>query len=151
MATRRARAPRAKKDRTDNGGMVMVVGFDPVGGGMSQIQVSAEVGTRYIDLHRVVPGDIERWSHDHIRWIVDGLKLGASHVEWETALILLAHHRSTLARDLLMGLGPLVPTSAREFYEISLGEAQSWIEEANMESGFGAFLGRFFSGRGPAN
>jgi len=129
----------------------MVMGFDPEGGGMSQIKVSAETGTRYIDLHRVVPGDIDRWSQDHVRWIADGLKLGASHVEWETALILLAHHRSILARDLLLELGPQVPARAREFYEIALGEAQSWLEEAAGARGFGAFLGRFFSGRAEPN
>ena len=151
MASKGNRDRRQRRGRAESAETVLVVGLDLMGGGTSEVEVSAEVGMRYIDLHRVIPPYITSWSADHVRRLAGGLEQGGSRRRWEAALILLAHHRSRLARDLLLSLGPRVPDPVREFYEIALGESQSWLGGGRGEEAGAPVPGTFISRGEKAN
>ncbi len=112
----------------------IVVGIDLTTGKMSQVEVDVKVGVEYIDMHRVVPSNIDTWGEAHMRSVASLAEIeDAGDRAWKTAMILLAHHRSVLARDLLKGLKEKLPAGLAEFYSIALGEAESWLEPTQKE------------------
>lgn len=151
MATKGSGGRRRRRGKARSKETVLVVGLDLLGGGISQVEVSAEVGLRYIDLHRVVPPDISRWSEGQVRRLAGELGPEVSRRRWESALILLAHHRSPLARDLLLELGPRVPVTVQEFHKIALGESQSWLDGGGSKGARVSSPGSFVWGSGRAN
>lgn len=151
MATKKRAAKRGGTASPGRRETVLVVGMDLNSGAISQLEVSAEVGMRYIDMHSVVPENIDRWTPEEIRRVARQLNALASCRRWEVALILLAHHRSRLARDLLLDLEPRVPAAVREFYEIALGESQSWLGDPGDSSGEVPLPGTFVFGSSQPN
>ena len=139
----------AKKKRK---GRVYVIGVDATTGACSAVAVSAQAGMRYIDLHRLIPQDLESWDEQRVRDLAAGSRPRASRRRWERALVLLAHHRSRLACELLQELAPRVPRKLRELHAMALGESHSWFGES-YEQGAGGepgelVPGRFVSGAG---
>ncbi len=83
---------------------------------------------RYIQLHDLVPDGIEGWSQRKLRRLVDRLGQGqAGQAMWERALVLLAHHQSEAARDLLLELEPRVPADLRQIWLLARDESQTWL------------------------
>jgi len=82
---------------------------------------------RYLEQHRLLPEGIEAWSIEQLRDLVEVARVSGRESDWERALMLLAHHRSEAACDLLRDVAPRVPESLRDFHQIAVGEAVGWL------------------------
>ena len=114
-----------------SGELTLLVGYDPVQDVCSVIPISAREGRRYVDLHHLLPLDIEFWSDEQLHALAAKCTRKAGRRKWGRALVFLAHHRSRLAYKLLGQLKPRVPPKLREIYEAALEESRSWLSDSN--------------------
>jgi len=99
--------------------------IDTETGSMSLLPVSDPKSARhYIDLHRQVPENIRFWPKERIRALVNGLATTQDRGPWEYALIMLAHHGSRLALELLHALRPGLPREVEGIWNQAWAEAQ---------------------------
>ena len=63
-----------------------------------------DVHARYLEHHELIPEDLEAWSAAELRREVTLLERRGFLPDWEKALMLLAHHRSEIAIELLVEL-----------------------------------------------
>jgi len=99
-------------------------------GQVSCAEVEADVLTqrRYLELHyTLLPEDVESWSVEQLERKVEIARLTGARRDWERALMVLAHHRSEPACDLLRELEPHVPEELRGFHQLALGESLGWL------------------------
>ena len=81
---------------------------------------------RYFAAHDHVPEGIEHWSDKQIRAVAAGV-VHDEPASWERALILLAHHRSQLACDLIKALWDEAPQDLDGFCKQAYAEGLMWI------------------------
>lgn len=91
------------------------------------LPVQQSVAARYIELHDIIPDDITSWEDTAVMDIVN--ELDADDIDAvQTALILLAHHRSKIAVALINNLEHNIEGEHMEqFFEMALAEALGWI------------------------
>ncbi len=81
---------------------------------------------RYLDLHGLVPEDVHLWEEARIKAMAQ-VDRDSPVATWERVLMLLAHHRSQLAHDLLMALEHEVPKHLGAVWELARGESVGWL------------------------
>lgn len=87
-----------------------------------------QVMQRYMDAHAFVPEGVEAWSEQQIRQVAAAL-VRDRPASWERTLIVLAHHQSRLACDLIKALWSEAPEELHGFCEQAYAEALMWIGE----------------------
>jgi len=125
MARKRKRRKHGKKEpmRTVN----FTIGPDGIFS-CTAVDVPMATHRRYLELHyTLLPEGVERWSPDQLRAKVEIARVTGKQEDWERALMLLAHHRSELACDLLRELEPRLPEALHGFQQLALGEALGWL------------------------
>lgn len=107
-----------------------LVSIHPTTGATSTVATRPETSWRYLVAHDWIPGgkekNVEVLSEEQVR------ELAASVVDdepetWERALILLAHHKSQLASDLIQELRERAPEGLQGFCELAHAESLSWL------------------------
>jgi hypothetical protein len=106
------------------------ISIHPTTGAISSVATQPETSLRYLLAHDWIPGGKEKnvvvMSEEQVR------ELAASVVDdqpetWERALILLAHHKSQLATDLIQQLQERAPEELQGFCELAHAESLSWL------------------------
>jgi len=82
---------------------------------------------RYYRRHELVPETIQIWSRKRLQDVVEIAKISGKTAHWERALILLAHHESELACNMLRELEPVVPEVVATFWEMAYAESLAWL------------------------
>lgn len=92
------------------------------------VDVSVATHRRYIELHHtLLPKGVEGWSVEQLQRKIEIARVSGTHQDWERAMLLLAHHRSEVACDLLRELESWVPEGLQGFHQLALGEAFGWL------------------------
>lgn len=107
-------------------------------GAMLAVPCTVDEARRYGDAHALLPRDLPGWGEEALDALVEELGAESSAAEWERALILLGHHKSPHAHDLLSALGLRVPSDLHAFWEFAWAESCGWlgfdyIREAEQE------------------
>ena len=90
------------------------------------VPVTPATARRYLDLHALLPKDVECWSDDLLDELLE--ELDEEQVDtWERVLMLLAHHRSPKASDLIEDLRRQAPPELDEFCELAYAESLGWL------------------------
>lgn len=120
--TRRGR--RAKKEL--NGNLLIDLRTGQVS--CTEVEVDVLTQRRYLELHyTLLPEDVESWSAEQLERKVEIARLTGERRDWERALMVLAHHRTELACDLLREIEPQVPEELHGFHQLALGESLGWL------------------------
>ena len=93
---------------------------------LMQVRVSRATAQRYLQLHAVIPARLTCWPRERLTELVDELADDDSPT-WERVLILLGHHGSEAAVQILCDLAQQVPVDLREFAELAYAESLTWI------------------------
>jgi hypothetical protein len=92
------------------------------------VDVPVATHRRYIDLHYdLLPKGVEGWSVEQLQGKMEIARVSGANRDWERALLLLAHHRSEVACDLLREVEPWVPEELSGLHQLALGEAYGWL------------------------
>lgn len=92
------------------------------------VDVPLTTHRRYLELHYdLLPKGVEEWSVERLQQKIEIARVSGASRDWEGAMLLLAHHRSEVACDLLRELEPHVPEALRGFHQLALGEALGWL------------------------
>jgi len=109
-----------------------------------------KVMKRYLAAHDYVPKGIEGWSGEQMREIAAKI-VPDERVSWERALIMLAHHRSQLACDLIRELWDRAPEQLHSFCEQAYAEGLMWIGKSYLPHEEGAVIFEAPAGGGLPN
>ncbi|MEO1270440.1 MAG: hypothetical protein AAFX99_20325 [Myxococcota bacterium] len=94
-------------------------------GAVMCVPVDHATARRYVELHDILPPNLEQWPEAALTELI--LLLTFDDVEaYQYVLILLAHHRSERASELIAELRPSVPKDLASFAEIAYAESLSW-------------------------
>jgi len=81
---------------------------------------------RYARAHHLVPKDIEKWTEAQLVEVANAVADDRPET-WRRALVLLAHHQSQVANDLLAVLREQVPPELAEQAEMAWAESLAWL------------------------
>jgi hypothetical protein len=120
---------RGQGQRRQDGQRIWDVRLDLRTGEVTTSAGDASLAThiRYLEAHALLPEDIESWSADRLRHPVEVARITGKQADWERALMLLAHHRSELACDILHDIEPHVPEEVASYWELAFGESLGWL------------------------
>jgi hypothetical protein len=124
------RARRARRAKKKQRKLVVDMRCDLVTGQMvcSATRVPHRTRLDYLADHDLLPElGAEGLGEDALRVLVAAAEESGSTDHWREALILLAHHRSELAKDVLAGLEDRVPPDVRDYWELAYAEAVGWL------------------------
>ncbi len=93
---------------------------------MMQVPVSGRTSDRYLALHELLPKGLTRWSKEDLDDLVEELSHDDTQT-WERVLILLAHHQSPAAMEILTDLREQAPPDLAEFAELAYAESLTWL------------------------
>jgi hypothetical protein len=138
--------------RNDNDAFYSLTSTDPAGLFATTVcPVSdVEVLMRYLTAHAWVPEGVELWSEQQLREVAASVEEGMPQT-WERALIILAHHGSRLACDLIARLAEKAPPELREFCDHAYGEGLSWLGQGHVRDEEGGLTIFGMGEEGPAN
>lgn len=125
---KRKKTSKSKKRRDNNEQQIFLMSVLPTAGSVVSVATTPETSWRYMECHDHLPpaSELVRWSEEQVRALP--LTVDSSRPDtWERALILLAHHQSNLAVELIEKLRDRVPASLADFYELALAEAKGWL------------------------
>lgn len=117
---------RRRKKTKSSGGEFYDISILP-NGAITAVAAPQEELFHYLELHTLVPEDIHLWPEARIGAMARQLDSSSRAVTWERTLMLLAHHRSQAAHDLLMDLEPAVPAELSTVWEMARGESLGWL------------------------
>ena len=106
-------------------------------GAVTAVAAPPEAMWRYLELHALVPDDIHLWPAARVRAMAREVDHETRVATWERTLLLLAHHRSQLAHDLLVELEPKVRASLQPVWEMARGESLGWMGNDVHQDGEG--------------
>jgi hypothetical protein len=98
----------------------------PFNGGIACVAVAPEVTSHYVEQHKLLPEGLKEWSTEEIHDLAQGVEQMGRET-WERVLILLAHHESPQASDLLQELREKVPPELSDFWELAYAESVTWL------------------------
>lgn len=81
----------------------------------------------YIQQHALLPRKVEAWSVPKLQRKVEKLLRSGAQADWEQALMILAHHQSERAVEVLVELKSELPKELELFWEMAYGEALGWL------------------------
>ena len=105
---------------------VMMTTFCYSTAAMMQVPVSSRTSRRYLKLHSLLPEGLAAWPAERLDELVRELE-GDETETWERVLILLAHHQSPTAMEILRDLREQVPADLVEFSELAYAESLTWL------------------------
>lgn len=94
-------------------------------GAVMCVPSTEEVAHRYGALHEILPRELSGWPEAELDALLEGLDAD-DHEGWERAMILLAHHKSAHAMELLRELQGQVPSDLASFAELAYAESCGW-------------------------
>ena len=126
---RQGKRIRRNQRRTGRGGgddqQRYALSIHPTTGAVSMVPVGRDY-LHYLQCHDLVPEEIKTWSEEQIRELAGSVVPGHP-ATWERALILLAHHQSQLASDLIAELTAEAPPALQQFCELAYSESLAWL------------------------
>ena len=90
------------------------------------VPVEHDMAMRYAELHNILPNDLSEWSEEALDELIHEIE--PDDVEsYQRALILLAHHRSERASELIAELRPNLTPDLAQFAEMAYAESLNWL------------------------
>jgi len=90
------------------------------------VPVDRDMARRYAELHDILPGDLTGWTEEALDDLIHEIE--PDDVEsYQRVLILLAHHRSERASELIAELRPNLPVDLAQFAEMAYAESLNWL------------------------
>lgn len=130
MAKKRKRnRQRRQKQRSGQTKRPMMLGINLRNGAVTcnGAKASMMMQMRYMRLHQLIPEDIQSWNEAQLRQLLEVARVSGKEPDWERALVLLAHHESELACDLLQQVKIHAPPQLSELWELAYGESLGWL------------------------
>lgn len=97
-------------------------------GAVMAVPTDNETAKLYLTLHEIIPDDLLSWSADQFEAKLSEATTIGSIAE---VLIMLAHHKSAWAMDMLKGLREseeeIIPPALEPFSELAYAESLSWL------------------------
>lgn len=123
------RVRRAFRPRVKSFDLVLDLQIDPKTGRMicSAAPVPERVHERYVEDHALVPERIEELGEAELRALVGVAERSGAAADWRSALVQLAHHRSTQASEILEELEARVPRKLHDYWELAYAESVGWL------------------------
>lgn len=105
-------------------------------GTLMAVHVDAHTATRYLELHDIIPDSLPDWPAEDLDELIDELDPGDPST-FERTLILLAHHKSPRAVDLVREIAADLPEELVCFAELAYAEAIGWLGYNYISDGDG--------------